>query len=57
MKCIFCGEEFTADGIKSTCGACGENRTCQKVRCPACGEDNPRIAELVVMIKDLVKDE
>jgi hypothetical protein len=55
MKCIFCGEEFTVEGIQSTCGACGDNKSCNKVRCPACGEDNPRVPEIIVLMKDLIK--
>jgi len=55
MKCIFCGEEFTAEGIKTTCGTCGDNKTCDKVRCTACGEDNPRTPGLVTLMKDLIK--
>ncbi|MCD1295568.1 hypothetical protein CUJ83_11215 [Methanocella sp. CWC-04] len=55
MKCIFCGEEFTLEGIRSTCGSCGESRDCDKVRCPACGQDNPRVKELITMMNDLLK--
>lgn len=54
MKCIFCGVEFTVEGIKSTCGSCGDNKECKKVRCPACGQDNTRSPELLVMMKDLM---
>lgn len=55
MKCIFCGAEFTLDGIKQTCGSCGENKSCDKVRCPVCGEDNPRSKEIIVLMKDLIR--
>jgi hypothetical protein len=53
---MFCGEEFTLEGIKKTCGECGDNKTCDKVRCPACGEDNPRTRELITLMKDLCKE-
>jgi hypothetical protein len=55
MKCIYCGALFTVEGIRTTCGECGKSTTCQKVRCPACGEDNPRTPGLVTMMKDLTK--
>lgn len=55
MKCIFCGEEFTIEVIKTTCGSHGDKKTCDRVRCPACGEDNPRVPELITMMKDLIK--
>ncbi|HEY3274697.1 MAG TPA: hypothetical protein VGJ92_13085 [Methanocella sp.] len=55
MKCIVCGEEMTVEGIKTTCGECGKIVTCKKVRCPACGEDNPRTPGIITMMKDLEK--
>jgi predicted amidophosphoribosyltransferase len=55
MKCVGCGEQFTVEGIMTTCGECVKSTTCKKVRCPACGEDNPRTPGLVALMKDILK--
>jgi len=54
MRCENCSEQFTIEGIRTTCGECDKSPTCRKVRCPACGADNPRTPDLVMMMKDLI---
>jgi hypothetical protein len=55
MKCIYCGEEFTVEGIRITCGKCDGNAECDRVRCHVCGQDNPRTPDIARLMIDLIK--
>jgi len=46
MKCALCGYDFAEQEGQTECPACPLSGTCNMLRCPNCGYDNPRASKL-----------
>jgi rubredoxin len=46
MKCALCGFRFTEEEGVAACSGCLLGGSCNLIRCPNCGYDNPREPKL-----------
>ncbi len=51
MKCAFCGYEFEEEEGIAGCQGCTLAGSCNMVRCPNCGYDNPGESHLATLLK------
>jgi hypothetical protein len=52
MRCALCGLEFEERDVVASCEGCPMNRgSCNMLRCPNCGYENPAEPQLLKIFK------